>query len=1045
MNISTFPRRALAVFAVLATMALPAMLPSAANATDDPVIAPENPAFVDYINHPEFNVQQVMDMNERSYFMSGLVPEPVDLSHMEGWQINSDAPTILSAPSFYDLRTTGKLTAVRDQGSCGSCWSFATYGSLESSLMPAENWDFSENNLKNLSGFDIACCSGGNRTMSTAYLARWQGPVAEADDRYNAGSCASPVVAPKKHVQQVIYLPTRSGPLDNENLKQAVMTFGAVYTTYYHSNSYYNSSTRSYYYPGGGQSNHAVCIVGWDDSYPRSRFSTTPPGDGAFLIRNSWGSWWGDSGYFWMSYYDNTLGRSENAVFRAEPATNYNAIYQYDQLGWISSAGYGTTNAWFANVFTATSNGYISAASWYSGSPNASYTLYVYVNPTSGPIGPAPAATKSGTLTYAGYNTVALDSGVPVSAGQKFSVVVQLNTPGYGYPIPLERPYSGYASKATASAGQSYMSSNGTAWTDVTTRYANANVCLKAFASSSSGPGPGPDPDPDPEPTPGALAVSPATTLTSSGNVGGPFSPSSQSYTLSNTGQTSISWTASKSAPWVSLSSTSGTLSPGASATVSVSINTAANSLAAGSYSDSVAFVNTTNGAGNTTRSVSLTVKAAAKPGTLAVSPADGFESTGPVRGPFSPTSKTYTLTNTGTTSISWSATRTQYWTNISPTGGTLAAGASVNVTVSLNYYASYMSQGTYNDTVTFRNSTNGNGNTTRPVKLTIGSAPAPNPGALSVSPAGAMTSTGSVGGPFTPSTAAYTLTNTGGSAITWTARSMQSWTTLSSTGGSLNPGASAIVTVYINSGANSLSAGNYTDTITFTNTTNGAGNTTRTVNLSVTPGGGSSGQYRIVPEAYYWIDPSTHSKMYASDNSVSIFYMPFSFDFYGTAYNRIYVGSNGLMGFINSSLTYNTNTDIPHPYYPNAAIYPYWDDLNPSMGGSVRIATVGTAPNRKLVVSWVDVPHKASTAIRFTFQVVLCEGSNDIIFQYANVSPTNPTYGGGRSATIGIENATGNEACKHSFNKINAVTNGTALRFTRQSTTYGWRTGWWR
>jgi hypothetical protein len=108
--------------------------------------------------------------------------------------------------------------------------------------------------------------------------------------------------------------------------------------------------------------------------------------------------------------------------------------------------------------------------------------------------------------------------------------------------------------------------------------------------------------------TAGVLSVSPSDGLSSSGNQGGPFTPSSKTYTLQNTGGSSINWTASKGQAWVSLSSTSGTLGAGASTTVTVSMNSNANSLTPGTYSDTVTFTNTTNGNGNTTRPVSLTV-----------------------------------------------------------------------------------------------------------------------------------------------------------------------------------------------------------------------------------------------------------------------------------------------------------------------------------------------------------------------------------------------------------------------------------------------------
>ncbi len=109
-------------------------------------------------------------------------------------------------------------------------------------------------------------------------------------------------------------------------------------------------------------------------------------------------------------------------------------------------------------------------------------------------------------------------------------------------------------------------------------------------------------------PSAGTLSVTPPDGFSSSGNQGGPFSPSNKTYTLTNTGGSTINWTATKSQTWVTLSSTNGTLAAGASTTVTVSINSNANSLSPGSYSDNVSFTNTTNRNGNTSRAVSLSV-----------------------------------------------------------------------------------------------------------------------------------------------------------------------------------------------------------------------------------------------------------------------------------------------------------------------------------------------------------------------------------------------------------------------------------------------------
>jgi PKD repeat protein/endonuclease/exonuclease/phosphatase family metal-dependent hydrolase len=106
------------------------------------------------------------------------------------------------------------------------------------------------------------------------------------------------------------------------------------------------------------------------------------------------------------------------------------------------------------------------------------------------------------------------------------------------------------------------------------------------------------------------LSVSPAGSFSSSGQAGGPFTPSNQNYTVSNSGDSNLNWGATYTAAWVSVSPTNGTLIPGTSTNVAVSINATANSLAVNSYSDTVVFTNKTNGAGSATRSVNLIVTA---------------------------------------------------------------------------------------------------------------------------------------------------------------------------------------------------------------------------------------------------------------------------------------------------------------------------------------------------------------------------------------------------------------------------------------------------
>ncbi|MGA2140338.1 MAG: fibronectin type III domain-containing protein [Verrucomicrobiia bacterium] len=460
----------------------------------------------------------------------------------------------------------------------------------------------------------------------------------------------------------------------------------------------------------------------------------------------------------------------------------------------------------------------------------------------------------------------------------------------------------------------------------------------------------------------GILSVSPTNRLFSSGFIGGPFSPSSQVYVLTNRGTTSLSWAATKSQTWVTLSATNGTLASHATTSVTVSINSNANTLAVGNYSATVTFTNRTNNNGTTSRAVNLAVNGIP---VLSVSPSNDFSSSGSTGGPFSPPNQVYSLTNSGSASLTWSASNTQAWLSISPSSGTLAVGAGATVSVSINSSANNLAAGSYSDTVTFTNLTNGNGSTNRAVSLTIilpgvlgvtsvtnaciavsptipqgtyigsvvagvqytfsasglvlpawylpfgdfvdangssyggypadssflcpglrayslvgkvndacvqlgtgGSFVAPETGGLFLTMNGPlydygdecnwwnacltyppdMASSGLVGGPFDPPSQVYTLTNTGSLALNWSISSSQNWIDLTATSGTLVAGDSTNITLSINTHANRLPAGVYSNAVTFTNLTTGNGTTAHNVILAVLPHPLDHFEWNVIP-----------------------------------------------------------------------------------------------------------------------------------------------------------------------------------------------------
>ena len=258
-------------------------------------------------------------------------------------------------PSAYDGRTTGRAPSIKNQGSLGTCWAFASLMALEARLLPDENYDFSEDHMSLNNGFCIPQSDGGEYTMSMAYLLSWKGPVLESDDPYGDGVSPDGLKA-VKHVQGVELVPGK----DYEKIKRAVLQYGGVQSSLYTSmtneesrSAHYNEDQYAYCYIGSEPPNHDSVIIVWDDGYPRENFNTEVNGDGAFICMNSWGDDFGDDGYFYVSYYDSNIGLNNIIYTDVEDPDHYDHNYQTDLRGWVGQLGYGSDTVWFSNVYEA--------------------------------------------------------------------------------------------------------------------------------------------------------------------------------------------------------------------------------------------------------------------------------------------------------------------------------------------------------------------------------------------------------------------------------------------------------------------------------------------------------------------------------------------------------------------------------------------------------------------------------------------------------------------------------------------------------------------
>jgi hypothetical protein len=219
----------------------------------------------------------------------------------------------------------------------------------------------------------------------------------------------------------------------------------------------------------------------------------------------------------------------------------------------------------------------------------------------------------------------------------------------------------------------------------------------------------------------------------------------------------------------------------------------------------------------------------------LEITPVEDFEPSGYVGGPFTPSSKDYQLRNVGPNSLYWGADVTVAWLDLHPDDwGELDPDESTIVTVSLTADANSLGEGIYADTLTFTDITNG-GEQTRDVTLTISTAA----GVLQITPVADFESSGEFGGPFTPSSKDYQLTNVGGSELYWGVDKMVDWLDVGPEDwGELGPSESNIVTASLNAIAEALGEGVHTDTLTFTDITNEE-EQTGGVTLTISPPGG--------------------------------------------------------------------------------------------------------------------------------------------------------------------------------------------------------------
>lgn len=262
------------------------------------------------------SVDELCKLDVQKEELNAAPPEPPELKKS------------MSLPASFDWNAQGKCTPIKNQGNCGGCWAFASIGSYESALDIYNNivTDLAEQYLIECSS-DGSGCNGG----SCAFKSMTPGTPLE--------SCA-PFGGTQTGCTCTKYYPIQSSysvASDETSIKQAIYSHGGIYGTVAATNAFMA-------YTGGvfdnndvtAQTNHAIVLVGWDDS------------KGAWRLRNSWGTAWGESGYMWIAYgclkvglYAEYAIPKPTTVAPAAPTNLTASMVSLSQinLSWKNSAG----------------------------------------------------------------------------------------------------------------------------------------------------------------------------------------------------------------------------------------------------------------------------------------------------------------------------------------------------------------------------------------------------------------------------------------------------------------------------------------------------------------------------------------------------------------------------------------------------------------------------------------------------------------------------------------------------------------------------------
>lgn len=374
--------------------------------------------FKEYIENVE---NETIDKTER-------VPMPFDV---DGTSISGNAARKSRyLPKEYDPRQLGKDTEVKDQENLGVCWAFAGIAGMESYL--ATNGygktDLSEEHMRwwakgGTNGWNVGDQEGTSNLLSMGYFTSSDGPKLESELKYNTHNTRPSNMNTAKgidyNVTDAIFIKN-----NQSDIKNAISKYGGVVSGYGNYSEYTSKDGNAYYVDYNIGQNHAVTIVGWDDDYSRDNFTgkVKPEKSGAWLVKNSWGDYNSEGGYFWVSYEDKTLLHAGDNYSIKNVTKKGNKLYQLEKGGYVEMGG---KNIAVANVFNFNGhNETIEGVTIGNTSLGSKYEIYYAPVKDGVPQNSNLKLLASGILNETGYVTIPVNS-VQIPSG-KGAIVLRM-------------------------------------------------------------------------------------------------------------------------------------------------------------------------------------------------------------------------------------------------------------------------------------------------------------------------------------------------------------------------------------------------------------------------------------------------------------------------------------------------------------------------------------------------------------------------------------------------------------------------------------------